>query len=796
MDRSFSFMSMPAFFFSRPAARRRIFPLLCLLLWCRPAVTAEPPLEAVTLQLRWLHQFQFAGYYAAQEKGYYREAGLDVTISPGRPGLQPIGEVLAGRAQFGVANSELLHQRLLGRPLVALAAVFQHSPSVLLVRADSGIRSPQDLVGKRVMMIGDDTDADFLAMLRNEGVDVSRLARLNSSYDVGDLLDGRTDAFNAYVTNEPYLLEQRGVLPAVISPITYGIDFYSDILFTSEQELAERPDRVKAFRDASLRGWDYAMRHPDEIIELILRRYGSGKSREHLRYEADAMRRLILPELVELGHMNPGRWRRMADSFVQLGMVKADYRLDGFLYDPDPKVGYSRVKWLGGAAGGILILLAGTALCQGIFNRRLQREVRERKQAEDQLRQTGARLRHLIDGGPAVVYSLLPSLQAEGGFAMDYVSAALVRLAGYPPAQWHEPAFWSEHVHPDDRQGVSGLNRRLLRERGTLVHEYRFRHADGHYFWVHDSLTVICDEEGRPVEIIGTWIDISARKEAEAALVAAKDEADRANRAKSEFLANMSHEIRTPMNAVMGFAQLALKTELNPRQHDYVERIDRASKALLGVINDVLDFSKIEAGRMDLERIAFRLDAALDSVYSLNAVAAEQKGLLLRFNVAPDVPAILVGDPLRLSQVLINLVSNAVKFTAAGEVSLLVAKRRERKGQARLLFTVRDTGSGIREEVLPYLFEPFTQEDSSTTRRFGGSGLGLAISQRLVKLMGGVIEVRSAYGQGSQFSFVADFGLAAQVVPAIPPARPPLPAAAQAGHPLVAGGGSRRLTGA
>jgi len=352
------------------------------LTWAR---TVEP--AVVNLQLRWHHQFQFAGYYAALEKGFYGEAGLDVRIHEGAPGRTPVDEVLAGRAQYGEANSELLYRRLQGAPLVALAVIFQHSPSVLLTRRDSGIRSPQDLVDKRVMLIGNVTDADLQAMFLNEGIALQQLTILPSSYDINDLVTGKIDAFNAYLTNEPFTLLQRGIPYQVIEPLNYGIDFYSDILFTSEAEIAEHPARVKAFREATLKGWRYAMDHPQEIIDLLQEKYRIKKSREHLIYEAETMRQLILPKLVEIGHMNPGRWRHMADTFVQVGMLPADYDLTGFIYGNDQQeqlLRLQRILTLVFIAAGALAVLALTFY---LFYRRLQREIQRREQAEAKIRE-------------------------------------------------------------------------------------------------------------------------------------------------------------------------------------------------------------------------------------------------------------------------------------------------------------------------------------------------------------------------------------------------------------------------
>ena len=341
---------------------------------------------------------------------------------------------------------------------------------------------------------------------------------------------------------------------------------------------------------------------------------------------------------------------------------------------------------------------------------------------------------------------------------IEYMNPHFCRVTGYDSAEalGGNPRLLKSGLTPPD---VYTDLWNTISSGNSWQGEFCNQRKDGTLFVEKAIISPLRNLNGEITHYVAVKEDVTQQKKDQEELRQARQTAEEATRAKSMFLANMSHEIRTPMNAIIGMSYLALKTDLTPKQHDYVQKIHDASTSLLGIINEILDFSKIEAGKLQLDPVPFVLDEVMDNVFNLTHAQANAKGLEFLYHIAPDIPQNLVGDPLRLTQVMTNLINNAVKFTPSGSITIDGKVASQKKEKIELRFSVTDTGIGMTQEQVAQLFQAFTQADGSTTRKYGGTGLGLTISKRLIEMMGGTIAVDSSVGAGSCFSFTAWFEL-------------------------------------
>jgi PAS domain S-box-containing protein len=496
-----------------PGATSRFLFVALMVITLAPAASA---LEKVTLQLNWKHQFQFAGYYAALDQGYFRAAGFAVELRELPDGGDPVAAVLGGQADYGIAASELALHRGQGKPVVALAVIVQHSPLVLLANRRR-VPTIEALADSRIMLLPHETE--LLAYLKRQGI--TRHEAVPHSFNPADLIEGRVDAISGYSTDEPFLLRQGGFPYVAFSPKEAGIDFYGDTLFTTAGRVQARPAAVAAFRAAALRGWVYAMAHPEEIADLILRRYSQRHSREHLLFEAAEMRRLMQPDLVDIGQMSDARWQRIALTYAEVGMLPADFSLAGLVWGEEQRRLPAWV-WTALALTGLLLLMVTTSAAHyARLSRRLTAEMKSRAAAEAALRSSEERYRRLAEQSKDVIWTVdLETL------SYTYVSPAIESARGYTPAEVIGQPI-ADSLSPESCERVMTMladhRQRLAAGDATAISgmaEIEQWHKDGSLVMAEVMASFLLDDAGQPVAVLGISRSNAERRAAEAQLLA------------------------------------------------------------------------------------------------------------------------------------------------------------------------------------------------------------------------------------------------------------------------------------
>ncbi|MDT8447609.1 MAG: diguanylate cyclase [bacterium] len=462
----------------------------------------------VELYLKWKHQFQFAGFYAAISQGYYREAGLEVTLIERQKDLAPVTAVLDQPARYGISDSSLVLDRMQGRPVVVVAAIFQHSPLALATRAADRLISPLELKGKRVMLQDNVDDAVLTAMFHEMGLEKSDFVLLPHAFNDDLLIDKKVDALSVYGSNQPFYYKQKGISIHLIEPINYGIDFYGDMIFTSQREVEQNPERVQAFRKASLKGWDYALKHPAEVVDLILSRYGPDKTREHLLFEAEELRKMIRPDLIELGYTSASRFQRIADIYTKEGFAP-QVELEGLLVEDylGGKQRSQRVLLVLATLAGVAIVLA---VLLALFNRRLKQRVIQRTRNLVEAKEALNQYVGIVDK-----YVITSSTDRHG--VITDVSEAFCHISGYSKDELLGRAH-NIVRHPDMPQSLYQEMWKELKAGKSWCGEIKNLKKDGGFYWVLVNIEPVL-EAGHVVGYTAIRQDITDRKEVEAQAV-------------------------------------------------------------------------------------------------------------------------------------------------------------------------------------------------------------------------------------------------------------------------------------
>jgi len=480
------------------------------LVFCLFSFVASAEAEPVTLQLKWMHQFQFAGFYMAAEKGFYRDAGFEVDIRAGEVGKMPVDALLNGHADFVVADPGVLLTRAGGAPVKVVAAIFQHSPLALIVRNDSGINSFSDLRGKRVMLVPG-LNADIDAAMGAAGLASADFIRQDTSFDIRDLVNGKTDAFAGYITDQPHQLELMGIPYRILHPNQQGIDFYGDVLITTDENIKEQPEKVRAFTQASLRGWQYALAHIDETIAVIQTKYNTQKlSQEQLGFEARKTREMIESDVVQIGYMRQQRWSDIAAVYIAQGLLPANFAVSEALFQPKESV-LKVIKEHSWTFGTTLLISIILLLIMHAIS--LRRSVRSRTADLERIRYQ---------------QNLILNSAGEGIYGLDkqgnttFVNNAAARMLGYAADELIGKPMHNQvhHSHTDGslypREQCPMYAAFTDGQIHTVVNEVLWR-KDGSNFPVEYTSTPIYEEEIL-VGAVVTFRDITERKQAESDL--------------------------------------------------------------------------------------------------------------------------------------------------------------------------------------------------------------------------------------------------------------------------------------
>jgi PAS domain S-box-containing protein len=692
--------------------------------------------QRVTLQLKWKHQFQFAGYYAAIEKGYYKEAGLEVLLKEAVVGENPVDAVLSGQAEFGITTTDILLSRSAKRKPVVLATIFQHSPLVLLASKQSGIQNVHDLLGKRVAM--EPNAADIIVYLADEGVQLSDFTSVHHSFDINNLLKGEVDAVSAYLTDELFIIRESGFEYTVLSPNSAGIDFYGDLLFTTDSLIIHHPKLVSKFRDASLKGWLYALNNQQEIIDLIYNKYSKRHSIGHLQFEAAQTYKLILPGVVEIGYTNPGRWKSIAETYKKVNLLNDSFTTDGLFYSDfiQPKSTIPLKLLLPLLL--IVILAATVAFIFFKISRKLQREIRNRILAEHEIR----KLSVAIEQSPTTI--VITDLSGT----IEYVNPKFEELTGYSSEEAIGRKINILESGKTDASVYSDLWKTITSGK-IWQGEFINKKKNGGEFIEDAVISPIFDNKGNIVNYIAIKQDITVKKQLTTELKNNELKLIELNATKDRFISILAHDLRSPFNALIGFSEI-LQAEIKSGETnigEYVDIIEKTSRNTYYLLENLLQWARSQQNVISFNPEKIGISEIIEECVNLTRSNAHSKKIEIEIKSTEDVN--VYADKEMVKTILRNLLSNAIKFTPVfGKITISCALN-----QPFVEISVSDTGVGMDEKAMESLFKIGRVVSTNGTEGEHGTGFGLLLCKDFVEKHGGTIRVESKPGKGSVFKF-------------------------------------------
>lgn len=738
--------------------RSRIYQFsVCLLTWmlCAQSLYSHDILgehSNVKLKLKWKHQFQFAGYYAAQIKGYYKAAGLNVEIIEGSPTSAPIQYVLKDSAEYGISASDLIESKSYGNPIVLLAAIFQHSPFTIISQKDKNITRPQDLIGKTLMASNEQGYIQLKAMLQKNGIDISRVNIINHTWKNIDITNGYADAMTGYISVEPYQLSSKGVDINIIRPIKYGIDFYGDLLFTTEKEVKDHPDRVRAMRDATIKGWGYAMNHPEELSNYILTLQGvkdRGITFDHLMYEAIAMQELVKSDIVEIGHINRNRLDNMISNYKEFGVISKNSDLSNFVFQEAPEEKYNNLLnvfyyLIALTALIVLLIFIWNRQLQGKIKKRteeLEKEVAIRKEAELIAKRSEERLELALQAAQLGIWD--SNLQT--GYV--YRNAIWSEMLGYK-ANEIEPNYegWRKLIHPEDYERID--NSIKLHHEGKTVYdnyEHRLITSKGEWKWILSLSKIVArDHTGKPIRLIGIHMDIDELKRKELQLQQITEELMYTNRELEKFAYITSHNLRAPVVNIVSLINMIDKESLEQTGNaTIIDKIDLSVKRLESTLNDLIEV--VSAKKITLtEKTSINISECTKSVLSsletqLMKVDAE---VSLNFDKADRI--IYIRSV--LESIIQNLLINTIKYRS--QTRRLKVDISTNQDDDFVYLRVKDNGIGFDSEKYG---EKIFKLYERINHNIEGKGLGLYLIKTQIEALNGRISVNSKPDEGALF---------------------------------------------